>query len=90
MIFIIRALILTQTNVQLILQANNSNSSDSVMLLMAIGYVVYSFGTVFVACETSQNGCDAVNAFDMEIIQIDWLVYPIEMKKMLPIIIIMV
>lgn len=56
------------------------------MVLMAIGYVVYSFGVVFIACEASQNGCDAVNAFDTEIGQINWYLYPVEIKKMLPMI----
>lgn len=57
------------------------------MLLVAFGCVLYSFGLLFTACEIAQNGCDALNSFDMEISQIDWYLYTIEMKKMLPMII---
>ena len=57
------------------------------MLLIAIGYACYAFGVVFIACEIVQHVCDAINSFDMRIVQIDWYLYPIEMKKMLPVII---
>lgn len=57
------------------------------MLVMAFAYALYSFGLLFAACEIIQNVCDAVNAFDMEIVQSDWYLYPLKMKKMLPMIV---
>lgn len=57
-----------------------------VMLAIAFGYAVYSFGASFIVCEITQLICDAVNEFDMEISQIDWYLYPIEIRKMLPMI----
>lgn len=64
-----------------------SNSGNSLfMLLMTIGYTLYSFGVVFIVCEVTQHVCDAINAFDMEISQTDWYLYPHDMKKVLPMI----
>ena len=60
------------------------------MLLIAFGYALYSVGLLCIVCEICQHGCDTINAFDMEIGQIDWYLYPIEMKKILPVIINMV
>lgn len=57
------------------------------MLLVAILNGFYAFGTVCISCELSQHACDAVNAFDVEIGQLDWYLYPIGMKKTLPMII---
>lgn len=73
-----------EKGIQLILQENNNNGNSSLMLLIALGYGLNSFGLVFITCEFSQRGCDAVNSFDFEIGQIDWYLCPIEMKKMLP------
>lgn len=57
------------------------------MLAIALAYALYSFGFLCIVCEIGQNGCDAVNAFDISIGQIDWYSYPIEMQEMLPTII---
>lgn len=54
------------------------------MLVIALGYALYSFGLLFIACEIAQSGCDAVNSFDLDIGQIDWYLYPIQMQKILP------
>lgn len=59
------------------------------MLLMEIGYGLYSFGVVFICCEIAQHASNAVDSFDMEIGQTDWYLYPIKMKKMLPMMMIM-
>ena len=57
------------------------------MLLIAFGYACYAFGVAFIACEIVQHICDAINSYDMHIGQTDWYLYPIELKKMLPVII---
>lgn len=56
------------------------------MVFLEFGYAIYSFGLLFVACEIAQRACDAFNSFDLDIGQIDWYLYPIVMKKMLPVI----
>lgn len=48
---------------------------------------VYSFGLSFIVCEITQNVCDAINSFDVDISQLDWYLYSVKMKKMLPMII---
>lgn len=55
--------------------------------LESILYPVWSFGLVFIACEISQLSCDALNEMDDEIGQMDWYLFPIEIQRMLAMII---
>lgn len=58
------------------------------MLLIAVYYMGYSIGIVFIICEGVQRGCDAFN--DLENIvecQMDWYLYPKDMKKLLLVIV---
>lgn len=73
---------------QLILQASNNAANDGWIKMWPVGSMIYTFGVILIVCEMCQAGCDAVNATDMEISQIDWHLYPIEIKKVLPMIII--
>lgn len=56
------------------------------MLLIVICYAIFAFGFIFVICELSQRGTDAINDFDYLVGQIDWYLYSNKMKKMLPMI----
>lgn len=48
---------------------------------------ISGFCLVFVACELGQRIADAFDGIDLTIQQFDWYSFPIEMKQMLPIII---
>lgn len=60
------------------------------MLMMTVAYAMYAFGFVFIVCEIAQRVCDTLNGLDRVIGQMDWYLYPNEIQKFLPLILLMV
>lgn len=54
-------------------------------MLFELFDVVWS---VFIACELGERACELFFSVDETLDEIDWYLYPIEMKRMLPIIMI--
>lgn len=54
-------------------------------MLFELFDVVWS---VFIACELGERACDMFGTVDETMDEIDWYLYPIEIKRMLPIIMI--
>lgn len=74
----------------LFIAMQSANHTDTMMLLMAFGYAVITLGSVFFLCEITQRSCDGFNRFDQVIQQTDWYMYPMQLKKLVPIVLIVV
>lgn len=61
---------------------------DSVMLFLTIVDIFYSFGVVCLVCETGQNISNAFDSIGAIVGQIDWYLFPYEVQRILPIILI--
>lgn len=55
--------------------------------LVVVTDACYSFGTVFLACDFGQRMTNAFADINMMIGQFNWYLFPLEIKKMLPTII---
>lgn len=55
------------------------------VLLMIITGII-AFTLVFVSCELSQRLSNAFDRIDFTVHQFDWYLFPIEMKRMLPVV----
>lgn len=58
------------------------------MLVVLFIEALYAFGLVFTVCELCQNVSDIFNEIDVVINEFDWLSFPIEIQRLLPIVII--
>lgn len=63
---------------------------DLVQILTTILIVCTAFGVVFLVCELSQRICDYFNSIDMMIGKWNWYLLPIEIQRILPLILIVV
>lgn len=57
-----------------------------VLLLILIIYGFYSFGVVFAVCEWGQSVTNAFEEITDEIETFDWYLFPLELQRMLPMI----
>lgn len=57
----------------------------SLLLLILCG--IFAFATVFITCEIGQRINDAFGELAYAIVQFDWYLLPMEIKRMLPVII---
>lgn len=56
-------------------------------LLIVIGLVFGAFGPIFLLCELGERLTDRFNQIENEIFQCNWYTYPMDIQRMLPIII---
>lgn len=56
-------------------------------LLLLIICGIFATATVFIACEISQRLIDAFDDIDSTIERFDWYLFPVEIQRMLPMII---
>ena len=56
------------------------------MLLLALFCGVWAIGLVFIACELSQRFSNAFSGLENSLIHIDWHLYPMEVQRLMPII----
>lgn len=59
-------------------------------LLMSIVNGIFGLTLVFICCELGQRMSDAFDKTNFTLVQLDWYLFPIEMKRMLPAIIAMI
>lgn len=57
------------------------------MLMLIMIEAIYSFGLMFFACELGQRTNDALDECSKMIDQLNWYLFPEEVKRVLPIII---
>lgn len=62
---------------------DNSNAVDAICPTMT---VLYSLLLIFVFCEFGERVCSEFNVFNEELCRCDWYLFPLEMQKMLLII----
>lgn len=58
--------------------------------MVTIAEVFHALFTVGVVCEFGEQGCEMFSAVEYTFDEIDWYLYPIEMQRMLPKILIVV
>lgn len=54
------------------------------VLLLTIFYAGYAFGVVFIICELGQRLTDAFEEINDEIDRFEWYLFPSEIQRMLP------
>lgn len=57
---------------------------DYLALLVTITEVFHAFFTVGLVCEMGERVCDMFSAIDETMDEIDWYLYPIDVQRMLP------
>lgn len=57
------------------------------ILLLPVFNGIIGLGTAFISCELGQRMADAFNQINSSIDESDWYLFPIEIKRMLPMVI---
>lgn len=65
-------------------QSNHANTSFIVVIMI---YASYSFGLTFIACELGHREIYSFVAISNRIEELNWYLFPIDVQKMMPIII---
>ena len=66
----------------------SQSNIDLVVIFISIFYICYAFGTIFLACELGQRISNAFEEIENVTGQCDWYLFPDEVKRMLPTILI--
>lgn len=65
-----------------------NHDSNPTMLIMLVVEAFYAFGVIFVICELCQRVSDRFEESNDTMEKFDWISFPIEVQRMLPIVII--
>lgn len=75
-------------NVYFSIEFQSKDEKNVLTLLLTVFVACYGLGILFLACELSQRLVNAFTEIDRMIEQFDWYLFPLNIQRMLPIIIV--